>query len=100
MTIPEVGQCERCEQEDMLLMDGTLCQDCHSEVWASYEANITRFGLIESGADSGLVAAGAASEDRAVLAWMAGPTAAEVYEGMETVQQVYRNRENLRITYF
>ena len=97
------GGCARCEREGIVLLDGVLCERCHGKVWASYEDSITRFGLyrVSEGEDGGgLVAAGVADGDRAILAWLDGPTSAEVYDGLEGFQRTYQARENLRITYF
>ena len=97
------GECARCGRDGIVLLDGVLCERCHPEVWASYEDTITRFGLLrqhDGGELEGeLVAAGIASTDRAVLAWLHGPTSAEVYASLDEVQSVYQDRENLRIVY-
>lgn len=101
--LEERGRCQRCGNTDVLLLDGVLCEDCHPELWANYEDESTRFGLLRvanGGELNGtLVAVGIATDDRAMLAWLHGPRSAEVYHGLEAVQSVYAKRENLTLVY-
>jgi hypothetical protein len=109
---PHQGTCVRCGEEGELL-DGTLCDECHTHVCATYEEQVTRFGLyytgddgaeerdnVEEGLAGGLVAVGVTYRDDAVLAWLVGPPSAEVYQGIEDVMQVYQNRQNLAFVWF
>ncbi len=97
------GECARCGRGGIVLLDGVLCERCHPEVWASYEDSITRFGLLRQhdGGDleGELVAAGVATDDRCILAWLHGPRSGEVYDDIEGMQAVYQDRENLAIVY-
>lgn len=97
------GECAKCGRAGVVLLDGVLCERCHGEVWASYEDTITRFGLFRPSngdeVEGTLVAVGVATQDRAIMAWLVGPTSGEVYNSMDEVQQVYEQRENLRIVY-
>lgn len=101
--ISERGECLRCGNTEVVLVDGTLCESCHPELWSSYEDQTTRFGLlrVKDGQefDGTLVAVGVSTDDRAMLAWLHGPRSAEVYHGIEDVQAVYEDRENLTLVY-
>lgn len=98
------GECKRCGNTEVVLLDGTLCEQCHPELWGEFEDEATRFGLlrVKNGDeyDGTLVAAGIATSDRAMLAWLHGPKSAEVYHDLDEVAQVYEDREHLVLVYY
>ena len=101
--LTDSGECARCGREGIVLLDGTLCERCHPEVWADYEDQISRFGLLRihdgDSLEGELVAVGISLSDRAIVAWLHGPPSAEVYQNIEGVQQVYEQRDNLTLVY-
>ena len=104
MTV-EGGACPRCEREGVVLLDGTLCERCHQQVWAEYQDATSRFGLFNpdtegDAVDGGLVAVGVVYAGRAFLAWLVPPRSVEMYEEVDGLVEVYSERENVHLCWF
>lgn len=102
------GHCADCGREGVVLLDGTLCERCHPQVWNNVAGRVQQFALIrevdESGVSGeGVVATGVVfppPNERAVLAWLTDTNSVAVYDSLEAVQEIHGHEGKTRIAYF